>query len=86
VRVAGSLDEAGRWFADARTVLEEDGQRPLRAIVDYDEALMYARRNADGDRALAIPLLDPAMRQFAEIGMTGWTRQGEELRARLALP
>jgi hypothetical protein len=76
-------DEASEWFAKARTVLEEDGQRPLRAIVDYDEALMHARRAADGDGERALPLLDAAMRQFAEIGMTGWARQGEELRATL---
>ncbi|MDP9238524.1 MAG: AAA family ATPase [Chloroflexota bacterium] len=81
----GRYDEASRWFADARRVLEEDGARPLRAIVDYDEALMYARRPADGDRERALPLLDAAMRQFGDIGMTGWTRLGEELRASLAL-
>jgi hypothetical protein len=80
----GRYDEASEWFAKARTVLEEDGQHPLRAIVDYDEALMYARRNAAGDRERALPLLDAAMQQFAEIGMTGWMRLGEELRAKLA--
>jgi tetratricopeptide (TPR) repeat protein len=79
----GRYDEASRWFAEARTVLEEDGARPMRAIVDYDEALMYARRNANGDRERALPLLDAAMQQFAEIGMTGWARQAEELRATL---
>ena len=79
----GRHDEASRWFAEARTVLEEDGARPLRAIVDYDEALMYARRAADGDHERALPLLEAAMRQFSEIGMTGWTRLGEELRAAL---
>jgi len=82
----GRYDEAIRWFAEARGVLEEDGARPLRAIVDYDEALMYARRGADGDRERALPLLDAAMRQFSEIGMTGWARLGEELRASIALP
>jgi len=79
----GRYDEAIRWFSEARTVLEEDGARPLRAIVDYDEALMYARRAAGGDRERAAPLLDAAMRQFSEIGMTGWTRRAEELKASL---
>ncbi len=79
----GHHDEAVEWFQKAREVLDEQGARPLRAIVDYDEALMYARRAAAGDRARALPLLDAAMRQFAEIGMTGWTRLGEELRASL---
>jgi tetratricopeptide (TPR) repeat protein len=81
----GRYDEASRWFAEARTVLEEDGARPLRAIVDYDEALMYARRKEEGDGERALPLLDAAMQQFADIGMPGWTRRGEELRATLAV-
>jgi class 3 adenylate cyclase/tetratricopeptide (TPR) repeat protein len=79
-------DEASRWFAEARKVLEEDGKRPQRAIVDYDEALMYARRAAVGDRERALPLLDAAMQQFSDIGMTGWARRGEELRASMAAP
>ena len=79
-------DEASEWFAEARVVLDEAGARPQRAIVDYDEALMYTRRGAHGDRERALPLLDAAMRQFAEIGMTGWTRRAEELRARLTDP
>jgi class 3 adenylate cyclase/tetratricopeptide (TPR) repeat protein len=80
----GRYDEASRWFAEARTVLDEDGARPQRAIVDYDEALMYARRAAGGDGERALPLLEAAMRQFSAIGMTGWTRLGEELRGSLA--
>ncbi len=75
----GRYDEASRWFAEARTVLEGDGARPLRAIVDYDEALMYVRRAAPGDKERAAPLLDAALRQFREIGMTGWVRRAEEL-------
>ncbi len=81
--LTGRYDEASEWFARARTILEEDGQRPLRAIVDYDEALMYARRNAEGDKTRALPLLEIAMQQFTEIGMTGWTRQAEDLRSTL---
>ena len=77
----GRYDEASRWFAEARTVLEEDGQRPMRAIVDYDEALMHARRGEAGDQERALPLLHAAMQQFSDIGMTGWTRLAEELRA-----
>lgn len=79
-------EEASRWFAQARTVLEEDGQRPLRAVVDYDEALMYTRRAEDGDNERAIPLLDAAMQQFNDIGMTGWMRKAEELRASMTQP
>jgi tetratricopeptide (TPR) repeat protein len=79
----GRYDEASRWFREARTILEEDGARPLRAIVDYDEALMYARRAADGDRQRALPLLEAAMGQFRDIGMTGWTTLADALRASL---
>jgi|CXWL01.1.fsa_nt_gi class 3 adenylate cyclase/tetratricopeptide (TPR) repeat protein len=87
----GRYDEAIEWFAKARTVLDEQGARPLRAITDYDEALMYARRNTataseaspQETAARALLLLDAALHQFAEIGMTGWTQKAEELRATL---
>ncbi len=81
--LSGRFDEASEWFARARTVLEEQGARPLRAVADYDEALMYARRAESGDRERALPLLDAALAQFREIGMTGWLRRGEELRDQL---
>jgi class 3 adenylate cyclase/tetratricopeptide (TPR) repeat protein len=81
--LTGCFDEAIAWFAKARAVLDEQGARPLRAIVDYDEALMYARRREDGDASRARPLLDVALRQFEEIGMTGWTARGEALRSGL---
>src|SRR5262249_7718367 len=72
-------DEAADWFARARTVLDEQGARPLRAIVDYDEALMYARRDAAGDRERARPLVDSALAQFRTLGMPGWIRRAEAL-------
>jgi class 3 adenylate cyclase/tetratricopeptide (TPR) repeat protein len=81
--LSGRFDEASEWFARARAVLEEQGARPLRALADYDEALMYARRGADGDHERALPLLDAALAQFREIGMTGWLRRGADLRKQL---
>ena len=72
-------DEAAEWFAKARAVLDEQGAHPLRAIVDYDEALMYARRGAAGDAKRAAPLLEAALRQFRDIGMPGWIRCAESL-------
>jgi hypothetical protein len=76
----GRYDEAVDWFAKARTVLDEQGARPLRAIVDFDEALMYHRRGARGDIESAQPLLDAALHQFHAVGMTGWIRRAEALR------
>jgi tetratricopeptide (TPR) repeat protein len=75
----GRYDEAAEWFAKVRSVLDEQGARPLRAIVDFDEALMYLRRGAAGDRKRAAPLLAAALDQFRAIGMTGWITRAEEL-------
>jgi tetratricopeptide (TPR) repeat protein len=77
--LTGRYDEAGDWFGEARRVLTEQGARPLLAIADYDEALMYARRGGPGDADRARPLLDAAHRQFEAVGMSGWIRRAEEL-------
>jgi tetratricopeptide (TPR) repeat protein len=72
-------DEAADWFAKVRGVLDEQGARPLRAITDCDEALMYVRRADAGDRERAEPLLEQALAQFDAIGMTGWERRARAL-------
>jgi hypothetical protein len=77
--LTGRPGEAHEWFERARAVLDEQGARPLRAIVDYDEALMYARRGAPGDPERARPLLDAALAQFRTLGMPGWIRRAEAL-------
>jgi class 3 adenylate cyclase/tetratricopeptide (TPR) repeat protein len=77
----GSYDEASEWFSKARVVLDEQGARPLRAIVDYDEALMFVRRGAAGDHERAEPLLTAALQQFHALGMPGWIQRADELRA-----
>jgi len=66
-------------FARARRVLDAQGARPLRAIADYDEALMHARRDRRGDRGRTRDLLDVAIRQFEAIGMPGWTERAGRL-------
>jgi tetratricopeptide (TPR) repeat protein len=71
----GRYEEAADWFARARTVLDEQGARPLRAIADFDEAVMYQRRGTPGDRERALTLLESARRRFEELGMTGWLRR-----------
>jgi hypothetical protein len=40
---------------------------------------MYLRRNADGDRQQARPLLGAAIMQFRALGMNGWLRRAESL-------
>jgi hypothetical protein len=68
----GRHEEASQWFTQARVALDAQGARPLRAIVDFDEALMHRRA---GRRDAARPLLDAAADQFARLGMTGWLRR-----------
>jgi DNA-binding winged helix-turn-helix (wHTH) protein/tetratricopeptide (TPR) repeat protein len=77
--LTGRHDEALEWFARARAVLDEQGARPLRAITDFDEAWMYVRRGASGDRERARPLLVSAIAQFEAIGMPGWVRRARGL-------
>ena len=79
----GRHDEAQRWFGEARQRLEEEGSRPLRAICDFDEAVMFARRANVGDADRARSLLAAARKQFEEIGMTGWLRRADHLEAQL---
>jgi DNA-binding winged helix-turn-helix (wHTH) protein len=79
----GQYDEAVEWFAKSRAVLEEQGARPLRAIADFDEALMYIRRRAAGDKGRARSLLNAAIDQFSSIGMTGWLRRAQGLASRV---
>jgi DNA-binding SARP family transcriptional activator len=68
----GRDQEAEHWFAQARMILDAQGARPLRAIVDFDEALLHRRA---GRRDAARPLLDAAVGEFARLGMTGWLRR-----------
>jgi hypothetical protein len=76
--VDGRPEEAAHWFGQARSVLAEQEARPLRAITDFDEALMHARL---GRHASARPLLEAAVGQFQRIGMTGWQRRAEQVAA-----
>ncbi len=77
--VTGRHDEAHSWFAEARRVLEEEGQWPLLAITDYDEALMCVRRGQPGDIDRARTLLEKARGQFEAMGMSGWIRRAGDL-------
>src|SRR5581483_1748887 len=75
----GDLDEAFAYFARARSVLDRSGQRPLRAVVDHDEAVLRARHGLPGGEALA----GVARAEFARIGMTMWLERADALAATL---
>jgi hypothetical protein len=75
------FDEALTWLSRARVVLAEQGAQPLLAIADYDEALLFLRRGAPGDRARAKPLLERSLARFRELGMVGWERRAAGLLA-----
>ena len=81
--LTGRPGEAHQWFERARAVLDEQGARPLRALVDLDEAWMEVRRGPHGDRDRARALLDVACEQFQAIGMPGWIERAEALRAQM---
>jgi hypothetical protein len=70
--LAGRAAEATDWFGRAREVLDAQGARPLRAVVDHDEALMHLRA---GDPAAARPYVTAARAAFDALGMTGWARR-----------
>ncbi len=71
----GEVDEARAWFDRARGALDERGTRPLRVIVDYDEALVLRLQ----DPAAAARLLDHARSELGELEMTGWLERAETL-------
>lgn len=85
--LASDLNEAAAYFARARQVAETGGQRPLRAMVDYDEALALVR-NSSPDRTRIETLLNAALAQFRALGMTPWEQRTLALQAQVspALP
>jgi DNA-binding CsgD family transcriptional regulator len=75
----GHHDEAADYFARARNTLDAAGHRPMRAIVDYDEALALTRANTTDHPRIAA-LLDAALAQFTALGMPGWAQRARTLR------
>jgi ATP/maltotriose-dependent transcriptional regulator MalT len=69
--VLGRFDQAVEYFERARATLEQRGQPVLRAIVDYDEALVRLAHGQPG----AATLLAAASARFKELGMREWSRR-----------
>lgn len=80
----GRYEEATEWLGRARAVLDKQGARPLRAIVDYDEALIHLRSHwaPDSDERAAA-LLDAAGAEFEALRMPGWLRSVAALRGEI---
>jgi DNA-binding CsgD family transcriptional regulator len=76
---------AAAWFARARSELEADGRRPLRAVVDYDEGLALVRARST-DQARIEALLNAAVAAFGALGMTSWELDARELLAARTAP
>jgi DNA-binding CsgD family transcriptional regulator len=76
--LAGKLAPARDIFADERPALDRSGQRPLRAILDHDEAIAIAAAGSQGF-AEATRLLESAAYQFAQLRMKGWLARAREL-------
>ncbi|MGH2549003.1 MAG: helix-turn-helix domain-containing protein, partial [Thermomicrobiales bacterium] len=72
-------EDAQVYFASARSSVEQSGQRPLRAKVDFDEA-SFRLKTLGGDGAEA--LISNAVDSFAALGMTEWADRARALRAR----
>ncbi len=68
----GRTAEALEWFDAARLVLDAQGARPLRAVVDHDQAVMFLRV---GDSSAAAPCVAASRAAFERLGMTGWSRR-----------
>ena len=79
----GDLAEATAAFERARAALDAAGQRPLRAIADFDEATLLMTAKG-GDQARAAQLLASAHERFVDQGMTTWAQRAEAARATVA--
>jgi hypothetical protein len=72
----GNYDHASAWFEKSRAVTEEAGLRPVRAIVDHEEATTLMNLGRE-DEALALP--KAGQEQFINLGMIGWIDRAKRL-------
>jgi DNA-binding CsgD family transcriptional regulator len=74
--VVGQDELAARAFGHARERLQRGGQLPMRAIVDFDEALARSWRGRPGSAELLLA----AEKQFEQLGMGAWLERIAGLR------
>jgi DNA-binding CsgD family transcriptional regulator len=77
--LTGNMVEAGIYFAQARQAADSSGQRPLRAMIDYDEALALTRSGSPDDDPRRVMLLEAALAQFRSLGMKPWEQRALDL-------
>ena len=65
----GNLDQATGHFEDSLAFCRRAGYRPELAWTCCDYADMLKERDAEGDRAKAIALLDESLAISSELGM-----------------
>ena len=75
--VLDRFDEATAAFGHARERLEQHGQWPMLAIVDFDEALARRWRGQPGGGELLLA----AETRFEQLGMRVWSQRVDELRS-----
>ena len=68
-QTTGNLDQAAAHFEDALAFCRKAGYRPELAWTCCDYADMLKERDAEGDRAKAITLLDESLTISSELGM-----------------
>ena len=76
----GRRVDAERAFARARDTLDASGQRPVRAVVDLDEATALIEAGDAANYARVTVLLDAADAAFAQLGMTPWVNRAHAAR------
>jgi DNA-binding CsgD family transcriptional regulator len=84
--LAGQQEEARQHFARARSMLDESGQRPLRAIVDLDEAASSPDVDTADMAAERDALVKNALASFEQLGMSEWQIRAKELSGRVDAP
>jgi DNA-binding CsgD family transcriptional regulator len=74
--VLGRYEDASAAYQRARSAVERHGQVPMRAIVDFDEALARSWRGTPGSAELLLA----AEAQFEQLGMRAWSERVAALR------
>jgi DNA-binding CsgD family transcriptional regulator len=73
--------DAAKAFGQARQTLDAGGQRPLRAVVDLDEATTLLQAGDPAGYGRIVELLDAATAVFDRLGMEPWAARARETRA-----